>query len=131
MKNKRSCVSYLNLITGSITLIACFTYTRVMYQWQVVPMILAGVVLLAVLAVVGAKALPSITSFAPVLMAPMLAGAGVCSAHTMMNQLGFVVAGLEGIHTIYTWIAFVALVVCGILISIVTSFLNPLNCTAE
>ena len=127
MKNKRGFASYLNLITGLLALAACLVYTQVMHQWQVVPMILAGVMLLTVLAVIGAGKLPSIVSFVPVLMAPMMAAAGVCSAHTMMNQLGYVVAGLEGIHTIYTWIAFVALVGVGMLISIVASFLRPMK----
>ena len=104
-------------------MIAAILYKGVMYKYQPVYYMLIGAVAVAVIGFIAARKLPKLSGYAPVIMAALLASAAVWGTQLMVNQLGYVVAGLDGMDTIMTWIYFVACTAIAMLISIVASFL--------
>ena len=59
---------------------------------------------------------------ASVILSALLASAAVWGTQLMVNQLGYVYAGLDGVDTIMPWIYFMVCTVCGMLLSIFASF---------
>ena len=64
-----------------------------------------------------------ITGFIPVVNAALMASAAVWGASVMVNQIGYVISGLDGMDTIMSFIIFCSLAVVGMIINIVASFL--------
>ena len=60
---------------------------------------------------------------AMLLDAVLMASAAVWSANLMVNQIGYVISGLDGIDTIMSFIVFCALAVISMLLNIIASFL--------
>ena len=52
-----------------------------------------------------------------------MASAAVWSASVMVNQIGYVISGLDGMDTIISFIIFCSLAVVGMILNIVASFL--------
>ena len=57
------------------------------------------------------------------LNAALMASAAVWSASVMVNQIGYVISGLDGMDTIISFIIFCSLAVVGMILNIVASFL--------
>lgn len=132
--NKKSMGTYLTLAAGILAVVSAIVYTQVMYTIIPVYIFLAAAVVLAVLTFVMAgasKPAPRIAAgFLPVIAAAMLACAAGWGTSPMVNQLGYVVSGLDGVDTITTYIIFVAAAVVGMVASIIASFL-PMSKSTE
>ena len=94
-----------------------------MYTFQPVYYFLAGAIVLAVLSFVLVGFYKVITGFIPDVNAVLMASAAVWSASVMVNQIGYVVSGLDGIDTIMSFIIFCSIAVVGMILNIVASFL--------
>ena len=123
MKNKLGIASVLALVTAVLAVVAAFLYKSVMYQYQPVYTMLYAAAIVAVLGVVIATKLPKIASYVPIALAVLMASAAIWGTQLMVNQIGYVIAGLDGVETIITYIYFVFFAAAGMLISIIASFL--------
>ena len=124
MKNKLGIASVLALVTAVLAVVAAFLYKSVMYQYQPVYTMLYAAAIVAVLGFVIATKVPRIAGYVPIILAVLMASAAIWGTQLMVNQLGYVVAGLDGVETIITYIYFVFFAAAGMLISIVASFLK-------
>ena len=124
MKNKLGIASVLALVTAVLAVVAAFLYKSVMYQYQPVYTMLYAAAIVAVLGVVIATKLPKIASYVPIALAVLMASAAIWGTQLMVNQIGYVIAGLDGVETIITYIYFVFFAAAGMLLSIVASFLK-------
>ena len=122
-KNKKSIGLYLTLVAGIIAIVEAVYYGKVMYTFQPVYHFLAAAIVLAVLSFVLVGFNKVITGFIPVVNAALMASAAVWSASVMVNQIGYVISGLDGMDTIMSFIIFCSLAVVGMIINIVASFL--------
>ena len=122
-KTKKSIGLYLTLVAGIIAIVEAIYYGKVMYTFQPVSQFLAGAIVLAVLSFVLVGFNKVITGFIPVVNAVLMASAAVWSASVMVNQIGYVVSGLDGIDTIMSFIIFCSVAVVGMILNIVASFL--------
>lgn len=121
-KNKKSIGLYLTLVAGIIAIVEAVYYGKVMYTFQPVYYFLAAAIVLAVLSFVLVGFNKVITGFIPVVNAALMASAAVWSA-SMVNQIGYVISGLDGMDTIISFIIFCSLAVVGMILNIVASFL--------
>ena len=119
-KNKKSIGLYLTLVAGIIAIVEA---GKVMYTFQPVYYFLAAAIVLAVLSFVLVGFNKVVTGFIPVVNAALMASAAVWSASVMVNQIGYVISGLDGMDTIMSFIIFCSLAVVGMLVNIVASFL--------
>ena len=110
-KNKKSIGLYLTLVAGIIAIVEAVYYGKVMYTFQPVYYFLAAAIVLAVLSFVLVGFNKVITGFIPVVNA------------VMVNQIGYVISGLDGMDTIISFIIFCSLAVVGMILNIVASFL--------
>ena len=124
MKENRGIGAILTLLAAVLAAIAIVLYGGVMYKYQPVYFMLGGAAILGALGFAAAKALPSASCFMPVVMTALLASAAVWGSQLMVNQIGYVVAGLDGMNSIMPWIYFLAVTVVGMLVSLVASFLR-------
>ena len=85
--------------------------------------IIIAIVVLAVVAFLLAKEVPLLAGLIPIVNAALLASAAVWGASLMVNQISYVVAGLDGMDTIQGFIVFAVLCVCGMLLNIIAAFL--------
>ena len=122
MKNKLSIGTFLALLAGILAAVAAGLYMTVMYRMTQVYYFLIGATVLAILGAVIATKVPKLSGYIPVIMAALLAFAAVRGTELMVNQLGYVVAGLDGVDTIMSWIRFIGVTAVAMLISIVASF---------
>lgn len=121
-KNKKSIGLYLTLVAGIIAIVEAVYYGKV-YTFQPVYYFLAAAIVLAVLSFVLVGFNKVITGFIPVVNAALMANAAVWSASVMVNQIGYVISGLDGMDTIISFIIFCSLAVVGMILNIVASFL--------
>ena len=121
-KNKKSIGLYLTLVAGIIAIVEAVYYGKV-YTFQPVYYFLAAAIVLAVLSFVLVGFNKVITGFIPVVNAALMASAAVWSASVMVNQIGYVISGLDGMDTIISFIIFCSLAVVGMILNIVASFL--------
>lgn len=117
---------YLAAIAAVLAVLAIAFYPSVMYQSASVKPLLIGCVAMMVLstglsAVMGDKRpFRSVT----ILNAVLMTFAAMKGLSPMVNQIGFVVAGLEGFQTLTRFIIFEALCLGGILLNVVASFVR-------
>jgi hypothetical protein len=122
---KKAISFYLTIIAAILSVVGIVLYGSVMYRLTEVYYMLIAAVVLAVIAIVlpmviGDKA---VFNLIPVLNAVLMASAVVWGTNLMVNQLGYVYAGLDGIDTIMSYIYYVAVVAIAMLLNIVASFL--------
>lgn len=123
MKNQKSIGVYLTLAGAIIAVIALVLYRSVMYKYQPVNYMLIGAIVLSVVAFLIAGVVPSIAGLVPVICAALMMSAAVWGASLMVNQIGYVVAGLDGIDTIMGFIIFATVSAVGVLMYIIAAFL--------
>ena len=121
--NKRGLAPVLACLAGILAIAGVVLYQNVMYKLPVVNILLVAAAVVAVIAFLLAGRLPKLSGYLPICIAALLASAAVWGANLMVNQIGYVVAGLDGMDTIQPWITFEVVTVVGMLASIVASFL--------
>lgn len=122
MKKQRATGVYIILIAAVIAAVAAFLYGNVMYKYQPVYYFLIGAIVLSVAAYLLAASLPLCAGLIPIINAALLGSAVVWAASLMVNQIGYVVAGLDGMDTIQGFIVFAVLGVISMLLYIVAAF---------
>lgn len=122
MNKKKAGGFYLTLAAAVLALAGVVLYGSVMYKMNAVYILLAAAIVLGVLAfVLTGKS--TVVSLIPVVNAVLMASAAVWSANLMINQIGYVIAGLDGVDTIQSFIVFCVIAVIGMLLNIIASFL--------
>lgn len=122
MNKKKAGGFYLTIVAAVLAIVGVILYGSVMYKMQTVYILLAAAIVLGVLAFV-LTGRTSIANVIPVINAALMASAAVWSANLMINQIGYVIAGLDGMDTIQGFITFCAVAVVGMLLNIIASFM--------
>lgn len=123
-KNKLGFGAYMSIVAGILAIVACVLYRTVMYQYQPVFYMLIGAAVLAVVGLLIAKALPKLANYIPILMVFLLFSAMVWGSMLMVNQIGYVVAGLDNVSTILSYFVFVGFTLAAGVVALVASFLR-------
>ena len=121
MKN-RGVGFYFTLIACILAAVDLFLYGKVMYTMPVVYGVLIAVIVVEVVAIVLNK--PALNALLPLIGAVLLGYAAAKSFYVMVNQIGYVIAALDTIDTIYSFIVFVAVAVVGMLLYMIAGFLK-------
>lgn len=122
MNKKKAGGFYLTVAAAVVAILGIVLYGSVMYKMNEVYILLAAAIVLGVLAVV-LTGRTSVANLIPVVNAALMASAAVWSANLMVNQIGYVIAGLDGMDTIQGFVVFCTAAVIGMLLNIVASFL--------
>lgn len=123
MKNKRGIASILIVLAAILAVVSIILYKGVMYKFTPVYFMLVGAVVVALAGFVLADKLPRFSGYFPICASALLASAAVWGSQLMVNQIGYVVAGLDGINTIMPWVYFLAVTIAAMLVSIIAAFL--------
>ena len=110
------------LIAAVLAVAAAIVYRGVLYRYQPVYYMLIAAAVIACLRFVLAKSLPAFSAYLPICVAVLFASAFVWGTSLMVNQIGYVYAGLDPVSSIMSWIWFAALCLIGMILSIVASF---------
>ena len=124
-KFKRNFSVFLTLVAGILAIVAAILYRGVMYRFQPVYIMLIAAAVIAALRYVLSGFMPRVASYFPICIAALLASAAVWGTQLMVNQLGYVVAGLDGASTIMTWVYFMGFTVVGLVLTIIAAFGKP------
>ena len=122
-KNKVGFGAYMAIVAGILAIVACVLYRTVMYQFKPVYYMLIGAAVVAVLGLLLANALPKFANYFPVCMSVLLFSAIVWGSMLMVNQIGYVIAGLDGLETIMSYFIFVGFTLAAGVVALVASFL--------
>ena len=122
MNKKKAGGFYLTLAAAVLAIVGVILYGSVMYRMNAVYILLAAAIVLGILVVV-LTGKTELVNLIPVINAVLMASAAVWSANLMVNQIGYVISGLDGIDTIMSFIVFCALAVISMLLNIIASFL--------
>ena len=124
MKKANGIGFYFMTIATILAIVACVMYGSVMYKYQPVYIMLGVAIALGVLAVVLTFAMggKGVFGIVPVINAALMGSAAVWSASLMVNQIGYVVAGLDGMETINGFVYFCVVAVIAMLFYIIASF---------
>ena len=123
-KFKRGFSVILTVVAAILAIVAAILYRGVLYTFKPVYAMLIAAAVVGCLRYVLAGFLPRVASYLPICMAALLASAAVWGTQLMVNQLGYVYAGLDPISTIMTWIYFIGFTCVGMLLSIIASFMR-------
>lgn len=121
MKN-RGIGFYLTIIACVLALADIIVYTQVMYRMTSV-----FVLLIAVLVVEGAAVALNnklLNNLLPIIQGVLLGLIAANSFYVMVNQIGYVIAALDTIDTIISFIVFVSVAVIGMIICWISCFMN-------
>lgn len=122
MNKKKAGGFYLTIAAAVLAIVGVVLYGSVMYKMNEVYILLAAAILLGVLAFV-LTGKNSIANLIPVVNAVLMASAAVWSANLMINQIGYVIAGLDGMDTIQSFVVFCVIAVIAMLLNIIASFM--------
>lgn len=125
MKKKQSAGFYALILGAVLSVAGLVTYGSVMYTMSLVRYFLIAAVVLAAVVVVLTFAVgyKSVFSAVTVINAALMAAAAVYGASLMVNQIGYVIAGLDEMSTINSFITYTVIAVVSMLVYIVASFL--------
>ncbi len=121
MKN-RAAGFYLTLVAAILAVASIITYTRAMYTTPVVFVTLAAVVILEVLTVILNRRV--LNGWLPLIGAALMGFAAGYSFKPMVNQIGYVIAGLDQIDTLISFIVFAGIAIVGMLLYLIAGFLR-------
>ncbi len=113
--------SFLTLIAGILAIAACVVYVTVMYKLPIVFVLLIAAAALAAASFVGVN--NTVTTLAPAVIAFLSATAVIWAVNPMVNQLGYVVSGLDDISTVIALIISGVLMAASMIVAIVASFM--------
>ena len=122
MKQKKKIGIFLTLFAGILSIVSCIVYTQVMYTLPVVYIAMIALVLVAAASFFAN--LDILTKIAPVLAAFLAATAIIWGVNPMVNQIGYVIAGLDEIGTILPLLISMGIMVLVMLMTIVSSFMK-------
>ena len=123
-KNKLGFGAYMSIVAGILAIVACVLYRTVMYQYQPVFYMLIGAAILAVVGLLIAKSVPTLANYIPILMVFLLFSAIVWGSMLMVNQIGYVIAGLDGVDTILSYFIFVGFTLAAGVVALIAAFLR-------
>jgi hypothetical protein len=123
MKKVRALGVYLVIGGAIVAAISAILYRNVMYKYQPVYFFLIGTVVLAACMWFLSTVSPMIGGLIPVINSALMASAVVWGTSLMVNQIGYVYAGLDGVDTIMGYIIFVIFAVIGMMLNIFAAFL--------
>ncbi len=124
MKNKLGFGAYMSIVAGILAVVACVLYRTVMNQYQPVYYMLIGTAVAAVIGILLAKALPAVSNYIPIVMVFLIFSAMVWATSVMVNELGYVVAGLYSVNTIISYFIFIGFTLAAGVVALVASFLK-------
>lgn len=110
------------LLAAVLAIAAALIYRGVLYRFAPVYYLLIGAAVLACLRFFLASRFPVPASYLPIGSAALFASAFVWGTNLMVNQLGYVYAGLDPVSTVMNWIWFAAISLIGMILSIVSAF---------
>lgn len=113
--------SFFTLIAGILAIAACVVYVTVMYKLPIVFVLLIAAAALAAASFVGVN--NTVTTLAPAVIAFLSATAVIWAVNPMVNQLGYVVSGLDDISTVIALIISGVLMAASMIVAIVASFM--------
>lgn len=123
--NNRGIGFYLTLVACALALIDIFVYTSVMYKMTSVFVLLVAVIAVECAAFfLNNKILNEIL---PIVQGVLLGLAAAHSFYVMVNQIGYVIAALDTVDTITSFIAFVVIALAGTILCWVSGFLKQTN----
>ena len=123
-KNKLGFGAYMSIVAGILAIVACVLYRTVMYQYQPVFYMLIGAAVLAVVGLLIAKSVPTLANYIPILMVFLLFSVIVWGSMLMVNQIGYVIAGLDGVDTILSYFIFVGFTLAAGVVALIAAFLR-------
>lgn len=123
---KKSAGFYFTIVATILFIVGTVMYTSVMYTNTVVFVMLALAIIWEVLVVVlsGKFGDKAFFNWTPVIGAVLAAAAAVWGAELMVNQIGYVIAGLDEMGTIMSFIYYEVVMVVTLLVCIICSFLK-------
>ncbi|MCD7917848.1 MAG: hypothetical protein LUF84_05290 [Clostridiales bacterium] len=113
---------YLTALAAILTLVSLIVYNSVMYTYTLIYVLLVAALVLEVLPLF--LNIPFLTGVAPVANAVLNGAAGMGSAVVMVNQIAYVVTGLDQMSTITSYIVFASVAIVAMLVNIVAAFLK-------
>ena len=116
----------LLMVTAVLAIAAGIVYPFVMYVQPLtyIPMVLA-LLLVVILFLFGKDAkFKLLVEAAPILASICMGLAAALAVGKMVNEIGYVISGLDPVSSIATFIAFEALALVGMILSIVSGFLK-------
>lgn len=125
MKEKLSVGFYFTAVAAVLALVGAVMYGSVMYKVTSVYVFLIAAVAVEIIAFVLSRMKMSIPVYAalPVINAVLTASAAVWAVSLMVNQIGYVIAELDGPETITSFIYYEVVVIIAMLINIIAAFL--------
>lgn len=124
MKKQFGFGAYMCAVAAILAVVGAVIYRSVMYTESYVFYLLLGAAALTVIGLLLAKALPGVANYVPICVSFLLFSAIVWAAKPMVNQLGYVVAGLEPVSTVITFFVFAGFALAAGIIAILASFLK-------
>ncbi len=121
MKQGRKRGAFFTIIAGILALAACVVYIGVLYKLPVVFILLIAAAALSAASFMGVNHI--ISAVAPAVIAFLSATSIIWAVNPMVNQLGYVVSGLDDISTVIALIISAALMTASMIIAIVSSFM--------
>lgn len=117
---------YFSIVASVISVIAAIAYATVMYKQTIVYVFLVATLVLAIGAAAMIKSGKGgiVTDYLPVVNAALDGlGAGF-GVSLMVNQIGYVISGLDGMDTIITFIVFEVIALVAMVINIISAFMT-------
>ena len=121
MKN-RGIGFILTLVACALALVDIIVYTQVMYTLPVIFVFLAGAIVIEGAAFFINNRI--LNNLLPVILAVLLGASAAGSFYVMVNQLGYVVAALDTVDTIISFIVFVSIAVAAMIICWISGFMK-------
>lgn len=123
---KKSIGFYISLIAAVLSLAAVFLFGGVTYRNSIVYVFLIAAIVLEVLVLIlsGMKGNLPVFNCLPIINAILTASAAVWGVSLMVNQIGYVIAGLDEMSTLMGLVYYEAAAVAGMLLNIIASFLS-------
>ena len=125
MKNK-TIGFYMTFVAAILSIAACVLYGSVMYTLPVVYVFCAIAAVLTVVVIVCSAKKPAkkVYEFLPVANAILMASAAVWGVNLMVNELGYVVAGLDSFDAILSFVIYEVVAVVSLILNIAASFMK-------
>ena len=125
MKNK-GFGFYLTLVTAILAVAAMIVYPNVMYtdSTTFIPLAIAVALVVIVLVLSIVKGNMSFMGVLPVCTTVCMAVGAVLPVGKMVNEIGYVISGLDPFSAISAFVVFEVIVVVGMLLSIIASFMK-------
>ena len=117
---------YFTLVAALLSVAGAIIYHSVMYKMMIVYVfcVAAVAVTIVTLVISAGGRHPLFTQITPIVNAVLMACAAVWGVRLMVNQIGYVIAGLDEKSTNIALIYFEAVAVLAMLVNIIASFIR-------